>query len=277
MNKVQLPSGEEVPSLGLGTWRYGEHIATREMEIASVRLSLDLGATVIDTAEMYGDGQAEELLAEALKGRRDEAFIVSKVLPHNASREGTVTACERSLRRLGTDRIDLYLLHWRGGIALTETFEAFLKLQETGKIRLFGVSNFDLQDMQDLEASSGGTAVATNQLLHNLTRRGIEWDLLPWLRQRRIPVMAYSPIEQARILRDKRLIDFSVRHKTTPAQAALAWLLAQTDHIVIPKSSCPERVRENFGALEHPLTPAQLRELNGLFPPPTGPGSLEML
>jgi diketogulonate reductase-like aldo/keto reductase len=277
MNKVQLPSGEQVPSLGLGTWRYGEDVATREKEITSIRLGLDFGATVIDTAEMYGDGRAEELLAEALKGRRDEAYIVSKVLPHNASRKGTVTACEGSLRRLGTDRIDLYLLHWRGGIGLSDTFEAFAKLQETGKIRLFGVSNFDLKDMQDLDSIPGGSDVATNQLLHNLTRRGIEWDLLPWLRQRRIPIMAYSPIEQARILGDKRLIDFSLRHNMTPSQAALAWLLAQSDHIVIPKSSDPERVRENFGALQHPLTPDQLRELNALFPPPTGPSSLEML
>ena len=193
MKTVTLLSGKCVSTFGLGTWHFGEDSGKRTEEIATLRLGLDLGVTLIDTAEMYGEGRSEELIAEAIEGRRDQVFIVSKVSPHNASRKGAVAACERSLARLRTDRIDLYLLHWRGNVPLAETIEAFVALQKAGKIHHFGVSNLDLEDMQELWSVLGGTAVTTNQLLYNLARRGIEWDLLPWLRERRIPIMAYSP------------------------------------------------------------------------------------
>ena len=277
MKTVALPSGERVPAFGMGTWNMGDERAGRAEELATLRLGLDLGATLIDTAEMYGDGRSEELVGEAIAGRRDEAFLVTKVYPHNASRKGVPAACERSLDRLKTDRIDLYLLHWRGKLPLAETMEAFSALQRAGKIRHYGVSNLDLSDMQELWKVPGGNVVATNQLLHNLARRGIEWDLQPWLRERRVPVMAYSPIEQARLLRDAKLADFSERHRVTPSQAALAWLLAKDDIIVIPKTGRRDRLRENLGALERPLDAAQLAELDRLFPPPAGSQPLEML
>ena len=277
MRTVTLPSGERVPALGQGTWRMGEQRLTRKEEIATLRLGLDLGLTLIDTAEMYGEGRAEQLIAEAIGDRRNEAFLVSKVYPQNASRQATVAACERSLHRLGTDRIDLYLLHWRGGVPLAETMEAFVALQQAGKIRHYGVSNLDLADMQELWSIPGGPAVATNQLLYNLVRRGIEWDLLPWCREKGVPIMAYSPIEQAKLILDKKLIDFGRRYGMTPAQAALSWLLANDDIVVIPKTGRSERLKENLGALSHPLTSGQLVELDRLFPPPTGPRPLEML
>lgn len=277
MKSVALPSGELVPALGLGTWKMGESRGNRAEEIATIRLGLDLGAALIDTAEMYGDGRAEELISEALAGRRDEAFLVSKVYPHNASRRGTVVACDRSLRRLRTDHLDLYLLHWRGDVPLAETMEAFEALRAAGKIRHYGVSNLDLADMQALWAVSHSPSFATNQLLYNLTRRGIEWELLPWLRQRRIPVMAYSPIEQGRLLENRGLIQFARRYDMTPAQVALAWLLGQGDVIAIPKTSRRDRLRENMGALQHQLTHGQLAELDRIFPPPTGSSALEML
>ena len=277
MKSVTLPSGEAVPALGLGTWHMGEHPRARADEVGIVQLALDLGVTLIDTAEMYGDGGAEEIAGEALAGRRDKAFLVSKVYPHNASRHGAVAACDRSLRRLQTDRIDLYLLHWLGGVPLVETLEAFQALQQAGKIRYYGVSNLGLPEMRQLWDIAGGQAVATDQLLYNLARRGIEWDLLPWLRQRRVPIMAYSPIEQGRLLRDRKLVDFAAAHGMTPAQAALAWLLAQDDMIVIPKTTRPERLRENIGALEITLSSDQQAELDRLFPPPSGPSELEML
>ena len=277
MQSVTLPSGEQVPAFGLGTWQMGDDPKLRAEEIATLRLGLDLGATLIDTAEMYGDGRSEELIAAAIHGRRDEAFLVSKVYPHNASAKDCIAACERSLRRLQTDRIDLYLLHWRGQVPLAQTLAAFLALQRAGKIRHYGVSNLDLADMQELWALPGGAGVATNQLLYNLARRGIEWELLPWLRERRIPVMAYSPIEQARLLRQSKLAAFAQRHAMTGAQAALAWLLAHEDVIVIPKTSNRERLRENLAALKHPLTPAQLAELERLYPAPTRALPLEML
>jgi diketogulonate reductase-like aldo/keto reductase len=277
MKTVALPSGERVPALGQGTWYMGERRADRAEEIATLQLGLELGMTLIDTAEMYGDGRAEELVGEALRGRRDSAFIVSKVCPHNASRAGAVAACEASLKRLGTDRIDLYLLHWRGGVPFAETLEAFAALQRAGKIRHYGVSNLDLEDMQEWWSAAGGAAVATDQLLYNLGRRGIEFDLLPWLRRHRVPVMAYSPIEQARLLRNAKLKEFAKRHGMTPAQAALSWLLASDDIIAIPKTAHRERLRENLGVLDHPLGPSQLAELDGLFPPPSRAQPLEML
>ena len=277
MKTVELPSGETVPALGQGTWNIGDNRSTRAEEIATLRCGLDLGLTLIDTAEMYGEGASEELVAEALEGRRDEAFIVSKVYPHNASKRGTVQACERSLKRLKTDRIDLYLLHWRGSVPFAETIGAMQALQAGGKIRHFGVSNLGLADMREWVKAPGGAAVAANQILYNLTRRGAEWDLIPWLRERRIPLMAYSPIEQARLLRDQRLTGFAQAHGMTPAQAALAWLLANDDVIVIPKASRRERVTENAKAREIKLSAAQLTELDQHFAPPRGPVPLEML
>ncbi len=277
MKIVELPSGERVSALGQGTWYMGQNQADRAEEIATLGLGLDLGVTLIDTAEMYGEGKAEELIGEATAGRRDEAFLVSKVYPHNATRKGTVAACERSLKRLRTDRIDLYLLHWRGSVPFAETMEALGTLRKAGKVRHYGVSNLDLEDMQELWSVPGGNAVATNQLLYNLTRRGIEWDLLPWLRARRIPVMAYSPIEQARLVRNPKLAGFARRHGMTAAQAALAWLLANDDIIAIPKTGKRERLKENVGALDHPLTKEQLAEIDELFAPPQGPVPLQLL
>lgn len=277
MKTVRLPSGEQLPALGQGTWYMGEDRSARQEEVAALQLGLDLGLTLIDTAEMYAEGGAEQVVGEALLGRRDQAFLVSKVYPHNASRQGAVAACERSLKRLKTDRIDLYLLHWRGSHPLAETVEAFAALQRAGKIRHWGVSNLDLADMQELRGVPGGEACAANQLLYNLGRRGIEWDLLPWLREQGVATMAYSPIEQARLLGHKGLQDFAHRHGMTPAQAALAWLLAQEGVIAIPKSASLARVRENAAAREIPLDPAQLAELDRLFAPPAGPSALEML
>jgi aldehyde reductase len=277
MKTIALPSGERVPALGQGTWNMGDRRDLRAAELASLRAGLDAGLTLIDTAEMYGNGRSEELVAEAIAGRRDKVFLVSKVLPENASRRGTAAACEASLRRLKTDRIDLYLLHWRGSVPFAETLEALMKLQAAGKIRHYGVSNLDLADMQELHALKCGAAVAANQLLYNLSRRGIEWDLLPWLRAKGIPVMAYSPLEQGRLLKHKSLSAFAQRHGMTGAQAALGWLLAQQDVIVIPKSASVNRMQDNLGALSRPLTGAQLAELGTAFPAPAGPRPLEML
>ncbi len=277
MKTITLPSGETVPALGQGTWNIGDSAATRAEEITALRLGFDLGLTLIDTAEMYGEGRSEQLIAEALAGRRDGAFIVSKVYPHNASHQGAIAACERSLKRLKTDRIDLYLLHWRGSVPFAETIAAFEVLQQAGKIRHFGVSNLDLADMQEWCDTPGGNACATNQLLYNLTRRGVEFDLLPWLRARRVPVMAYSPFEQARLLRDKKLIAFAQAHGITPAQAALAWLLSHEDVMVIPKTGHRGRVKENAAARDVILNPTQLTELDRLFTPPRGPVPLAML
>jgi len=274
---ITLPSGEAVPRLGQGTWRMGESRRLRDEEIAALKLGLGLGMTLIDTAEMYGDGEAERIVGEALAGRRDEVFIVSKVLPENASRAGTIAACERSLKRLGTDRIDLYLLHWRGRHRLKETLAGFQALMDQGLIRSWGVSNFDVDDMEELEALPGGKAAATNQVLYNLARRGIEADLLPWCRDRGIPIMAYSPIDQGRILRDRSLGRVAARHRATPAQIALAWVLRHEDMMVIPKAMTETHVRKNRAALDLPLTPADLAELARAFPAPRGVQPLEML
>jgi diketogulonate reductase-like aldo/keto reductase len=277
LKSVPLPSGERVPAFGLGAWNIGDRRADRGEEIATLRLGLDLGARLIDTAEMYGDGRSEQLVGEAIAGRRDEVFLVSKVLPQNATRKGTVAACERSLKRLGTDRLDLYLLHWSGGVPFEETVEAFLALRKAGKIRHFGVSNLDLAEMKAWWQVAGGEACAANQLLYNLTRRGIEWDLLPWLRGRHVPVMAYSPIEQARLLGDAKLRAFAAAQGMTPAQAALAWLLSREGVIVIPKTGRRERLRENLGALDRTLDAVQIAELDRLFPPPARAQPLDML
>lgn len=277
MRTVKLPNGETVPALGQGTWGMGEQARRAADEALALRRGLDLGMTLIDTAEMYGDGGAEEVVADAIAGRRNEVFLVSKVLPENASRRGTVDACERSLRRLGTDRIDLYLLHWQGSVPLSETLAAFEQLVEAGKIRAWGVSNFDTDDMEDLAELPEGKACATNQVLYNLTRRGIEFDLLPWCRKRHVPVMAYSPIEQGRMLGHPALKSIAGRHEATPAQVALAWLLNQPDVLVIPKATNPAHVRDNRAALDLVLTKEDLADLEKAFPSPSRKKPLEML
>ena len=273
---ARLPSGQEVPLLGQGTWYFGEQSGQRAGEIAALRLGLDLGLTLIDTAEMYADGGAEEVVGEAIRGRREEVFLVSKVLPHNASLRGTVAACEHSLKRMGTDRIDLYLLHWPGSHPLEDTLTAFSKLVEQGKIRYWGVSNFDVGDLDELFALPGGDQCATNQILYNLTRRGIEWDLLPWSRQRRMPPMAYSPVEQGRLLSNSTLRQVAARHGATAAQVALAWVL-RSGAIAIPRSRSAQHVRENRASLDIVLTEADLGDLDRAFPPPRRKHPLEML
>ena len=277
MRTVRLPDGELVPAFGMGTWRMGEKRALREREVAALRYGVEMGVRLIDTAEMYGEGTAETLVAEAIAGRRDDLFLVSKVYPHNASRRGAIAACERSLARLRTDRIDLYLLHWRGSVPLEDTVAAFEQLKRDGKIRHWGVSNLDLNDMEELLRVGNGSAVAANQVLYNLERRGIEWDLLPWLRRHHIPVMAYSPIEQARLVHRPELAKLAREHGMTAAQMALAWLLAKEGVIVIPKSSDPDRLKEDYAALDIRLTAEQLAALDRLFPPPRGPSALPML
>ena len=272
---VKLPSGEKVPQLGQGTWHMGESGRRRGDEVAALKLGIDLGLTLIDTAELYAD--AELVVAEAIKGRRDECFIVTKVLPENSTRARTIAACERSLKRLNTDRIDLYLLHWRGRPRLEETLSAFEALVSAGTIRYWGVSNFDVGDMEELFALPGGDACATNQVLYNLRRRGIEAGLLPWCGERGVPIQAYSPIEQGRLLRDRVLTGVAIRHRATTAQIALAWVLRQPDMMVIPKAATLEHVRENRAALDIELTAQDLAELDRAFPPPAGPRPLELL
>jgi diketogulonate reductase-like aldo/keto reductase len=278
MQYLRLPGeGEEVPVLGLGTWGMGEAPGSDPDMVAALRLGLDLGMTLIDTAEMYGEGGAEEVVGKAIAGRRDGVFLVSKVYPHNATRRGTVAACERSLKRLGTDRLDLYLLHWRGEVPLAETLEGFAALRRDGKVRRWGVSNFGMADMAELWSMPGGADAAADQVLYNLTRRGIEWDLLPWCRERRVPVMAYSPIEQGRLLGQRALSTVAARRGVTPAQVALSWLLARAPVIVIPKAGDLRHVRENRAALDLALAPEEFAELDRAFPPPDRAKPLEML
>ncbi len=274
---TRLPSGEAVPILGQGTWNMGEDPRKRKQEVTVLRRGLDLGMTLIDTAEMYADGGAEEVVGEAVTGRRDEVFLVTKCLPQNASPQRMKAACDRSLKRLHTDRIDLYLLHWPGSVPLQQTLDGFAALHHDGKIRHWGVSNFDLKEMEELVSLPGGSSVATNQVLYNLGNRGIEWDLLPWCRDRGVPIMAYSPFGQARLLRHRQLKDLATRRGATPAQIALAWVLRQLDIITIPKASQPEHLEENHRALEIRLTEADLHALDQVFPPPQRRTSLEIL
>ncbi|MDX8148673.1 aldo/keto reductase [Lentzea sp. BCCO 10_0061] len=272
---VLLPSGETVPALGMGTWMMAEDPSRRAAEIDALRTGLDLGLSLVDTAEMYGSGASETLVGEALAGRRDEVFLVSKVLPSHASAAGTVRACEASLRRLGTDRLDLYLLHWRGSVPFAQTLDGFAALLDAGKIRHWGVSNLDLDDMRELTALPG--FCQTNQILYNLTRRGPEHDLLPWHVSAGIPIMAYSPVEQGRLLDSPALASVARRHDATPAQVALAWVLRQPQVCAIPKAGSASHVRENARALELRLTPEDLADLDRAFPPPAGPTPLAML
>ncbi len=274
---TKLPSGETIPALGQGTWFMGEQARRAADEATALREGLDLGMTLIDTAEMYGSGGAEEVVADAIAGRRDEVFLVSKVLPENSSRKGTIAACERSLKRLGTDVIDLYLLHWRGSPPLADTLSAFETLVADGKIRYWGVSNFDTDDMEELFALPGGDKCACNQVLYNLTRRGIEFDLTALCRARRIPIMAYSPIEQGRMLDHAALKAVGARHNATPAQVALAWIIRQDGMIAIPKAASAKHLRENRAAVDIVLSADDLAELDKAFPPPKRKRSLEML
>jgi diketogulonate reductase-like aldo/keto reductase len=255
----------------------GEDARRRTEEVAALRFGFDLGMTLIDTAEMYASGEAEALVGEAIVGRREELFIIDKVLPENATKAGTLAACEHSLRRLGTDRLDLYLVHWRGNVPLEETLEAFSALVEAGKIRYWGVSNFDVVDMIELWRLTGGVDVAADEVLYNLGRRGIEYDLMPWCRKRRIPIIAYSPIEQGRLLGHGELKRVAARHDAKPAQIALAWVLRQDGIVAIPKATNIAHVHENRAALELRLTEQDLTALDRAFPPPTEAIPLEML
>lgn len=261
--------------LGQGSWGFGERSENRQNEIDALRFGIDSGMNLIDTAEMYGDGAAEEVIGEAIQGRREQTFIVDKVLPQNASRKGTVEACEKSLRK--TDRIDLYLLHWRGPIPLAATVAGFDDLRRAGKIRSWGVSNFDVPDMEELTGLPGGSAVASDQVLYNLTRRGIEYDLMPWCEQRKLPIMAYSPLEQGRLMEDPDIRRIADQHSATPAQIALAWVLRKEGVIAIPKASTPARVEQNRLALGVHLTPDDLAALDRAFPPPERKVPLEMI
>lgn len=277
LSTVLLPGGIPVPVLGQGTWNMGDDPARRNEELRALQTGLDLGMTLIDTAEMYGDGNSERLVGAAIRGRRDDVVLVSKVLPSHASRQGTVAACHASLRRLETDRLDLYLLHWRGRVPLAETVEALEGLRRSGDIRAWGVSNFDPGDLRELTTLPGGEHVATNQVLYNLTRRGIEFDLLPHAQRQSLPIMAYSPVEQGRLAGHAALRTVAARHSVSELQAALAWVLRQPGVIAIPKAARVSHVRENRAALDLTLTDDDLRELDVAFPPPQRAQTLEML
>ncbi len=274
---VALPSGATMPTFGLGTWRMGEDVGDRADEVAALRHGIASGVKLIDTAEMYGDGEAESIVAEAIGPRRADVFLVSKVLPQNSSKRSTIAACERSLKRLKTDRIDLYLLHWRGSVPLPETAAAFGELMAAGKIIDWGVSNFDIDDMRELTALDSGQECATNQVLYNLSRRGIEFDLMPFCRDRGIPIMAYSPIEQGRILAHSGLREVAKRHGVSPAQVALAWLIRQDGVVTIPKATTLKHVDDNLAALNLRLTADDLATLDRHFSPPTRAEPLDML
>jgi len=275
---VHLPDGLEVPALGQGTWHMGESARLKQQEITALKLGIELGMTLIDTAEMYGSGGAEEMIAEAIAGRRDELFLVSKIYPHNASRTGVPAACERSLRRLRTDRIDLYLLHWPGSHPLAETVDAFEALKAGGKIRYWGVSNFDTAEIKQVSSLPNGAACATDQVLYNPDTRGIEFDLLPWCAHQHMPIMAYSPVGQGgRLLRSKALAAVAKRHEATPAQIAIAWSLRSGAAISIPKATNPAHVRENAAAGDITLTAQDLAEIDAAHPPPRNKQGLGIL
>ncbi|QHE90951.1 aldo/keto reductase [Pandoraea fibrosis] len=277
MRDISFPGGETVPVLGQGTWMMGEKAARRREEIEALRLGVSLGMTLVDTAEMYGEGATERLVGEALDGLRDEVFLVSKVYPHNASQRGVIAACERSLERLRTDRLDLYLLHWRGDVPLEETIAGFEALRQAGKIRHWGVSNFDVDDMEELFDARGGNACATNQVLYNLSRRGPDFDLKPWLAERGMPMMAYSPIEQGRLATKAGLDDIARAHHVEPLQIALAWVLHRPGVIAIPKASTADHVRANRAAHDIVLSPEELALLDHHFEAPSRKRPLEMI
>ena len=277
MRKLRLPMGDEIPVLGQGTWRMGEVASKRADEVKALQLGLDLGMTLIDTAEMYADGKSEEVVADAIAGKRDQVFLVTKVLPSNAARKAVVQAGERSLKRLKTDRIDLYLLHWRGGVPLSETLAGFHDLQQAGKIRSFGVSNFDVSDMKEWLALKGGDSVQANQVLYNVTTRGIDFDLIPWQAERGIPIMAYSPLAQGRLPKGAGLKAVAARHQATVGQLMLAWCIRRPGVFAVPKTSRLDGVRENAAAADLQLTQSDLAEIDRDFPPPSRAKPLEML
>ena len=278
IRSATLPGGETIPVLGQGTWRMGEDKSKRPSEVAALRTGIELGMNLIDTAELYADGGAERVVGEAIAGRRDQVFVVTKFYPQNATRERMAVACDRSLRRLNTEQIDLYLLHWRGEVPLRETLAGFEDLLEAKKIRYAGVSNFDVDDMEELARIKGGLErIVTNQLLYNLERRGIEWDLVPWMRKRRRPIIAYSPVEEGLLTHPHPLLKrVAERHDATPAQVALAWVIRDDGVIAIPKAADPKHVRENRGAADIKLTKRDLDELDESFPPAEGKKPLEM-
>ncbi|MEL6880732.1 MAG: aldo/keto reductase [Cyanobacteria bacterium J06607_10] len=274
---IELSSGQSMPKLGMGTWRMGENKRRFDDEVKALRHGLSLGLSLIDTAEMYGEGGAEEVVGAAIAGKRSDVFLVSKVYPHNASREGAIAACERSLKRLNTDYIDLYLLHWRGSEPLADTLDAFDTLKQAGKIRDYGVSNFDVDDMEEAIQLPTGKQIVTNQILYNLSRRGVEHDLLPWCKQQNVAVMAYSPIEQGRLLGNKTLEKLGKAKGVSGAQVAIAWLLHRENIIVIPKSSRIEHIEQNVAAQKIKLSPEDMAELDTAFPAPARPIPLQML
>ena len=265
---VTLRDGARVPALGFGTWRMGESARRRAAEVAAVRLAVDLGMTLVDTAEMYGDGEAEAIVGDAVAGRRDEVFVVSKVYPHNAGAKSAVAACERSLKRLRTDRIDLYLLHWRGRVPLAETIGAFERLRRDGKILRWGVSNFDAEDMDELWRVPDGPRCVANQVLYHLGERGVEWKLVPACRARGVALMAYSPVGQGALVADRDLAALAKKARATPAQLALAWLVTQPGVIAIPKATQPDHIRENRHAVDVVVDAPLRAAIDRAFPPP---------
>jgi len=277
IRRIALRDGARVPVLGLGTWHMGESGAKDARERAALTLGLDLGMTLVDTAEMYADGGAEKLVGAAIAGRRDDVFVVSKVYPHNAGRKSAIAACERSLRRLSIERLDLYLLHWRGRIPLAETVDAFHQLVRDGKIARWGVSNFDVDDMEQLFAVDGGDACSVNQVLYNLSERAVEWQLLEWCRARHVALMAYSPVGQGDLLRSRKLAAIARGLGRTPAQIALAWLMRHRDVIAIPQSSDPAHLRDNRAAVGLTLDAATLAALDAAFPPPRQPTTISVI
>ena len=277
LRTTKLPSGEALPVLGQGTWRMGENARARKTEVAALRLGIDLGMTLIDTAEMYADGGAERIVGEAISGRRDDVFVVTKFYPQNATQGRMAAACERSLTRLATDRIDLYLLHWRGDVPLKETLTGFDALLRSQKIRYAGVSNFDVEDLAELaRLKEGLQRIVTNEVLYNLERRGIEWDLIPWMRKRHRPIIAYSPVEEGLLAHPHPVLTaVAKRHDATPAQIALAWVIREDGIIAIPKAARVAHVRENRGAADLRLSKRDLEELDESFPQPEGKKPLE--
>ena len=276
MKTIRLRSQKEIPILGQGTWRMGEKASQKQMEIDALKLGIDLGMSLIDTAEMYGEGGAEKIVAEAIFGRREEVYLVSKFYPYNASYDNLIAACDRSLSRLKTDYLDLYLLHWRGSVPLSETLYGLQHLKQAGKILDYGVSNFDTDDMTEAESLPGGKEIVTNQVLYNLMNRGIEWDLLPWCKERSIPIMAYSPIEQRAFVNDSKLNNIAAKHNATSTQIALSWLLHQDNIISIPKATNPNHVQVNRAALDIKLTEEDLQQLERAYKPPSRKMSLAM-
>src|SRR5882724_7186877 len=278
MKTITLPDGERIPVLGQGTWGMGEKKSRQAEEVAALRLGIELGMTLIDTAEMYGEGGAEKVVADAIEGQRDRVFVVTKVYPHNASRTKLPKACERSLKRLRIDAIDLYLLHWRGSVPLAETVEAFEKLRVAGKIRHWGVSNFDVEDMKELLAIENGSICAANQVLYHVGERAIESDLLPWSQKNKMPIMAYSPVDHGRgLLENPTLKKIAKRHDAAPAQIALAWVLREPDVIAIPKASSEKHVRDNAKSIQIKLTNEDFAEIDREFPAPRSKQPLPML